>query len=300
MRVTILGSAAGGGYPQWNCRCAVCALFWDGDPRVRRRTQSSVAVSADGARWTILNCSPDVREQIAQVKALQPNGRPRGSPIHSVVVTNGDVDHIAGLISLREQSPFALHGTDAVLGVINGNSLFDVLNPQSVSRTAFDIGKMVALGNGLFFEAFLAPGKVPLYLEEGTLETDQRSTFTVGLKVWSDPARKLVYLPGCGRVDDELRREIEGAAALLFDGTVWTDDEMAQAGTGAKTGRRMGHLPVSGADGSMEALQNVTSGRRVFVHINNTNPLLIDGSPERLRAEAMGWETGYDGMEFSL
>jgi pyrroloquinoline quinone biosynthesis protein B len=300
MRVIILGSAAGGGYPQWNCRCSVCGLFWDGDSRVRRRTQSSVAVTADGARWTILNCSPDIREQIAHAKALQPNGAPRGSPIHSVVVTNGDVDHIAGLISLREQSSFALHGSEAVLAVIKKNSLFDVLNPQSVSRATFEIGKTVALGNGLFFEAFFAPGKVPLYLEEGTLETDQRSTFTVGLKIWSDPERKLVYLPGCGRVDDELRREIDGASALLFDGTVWHDDEMAQAGTGAKTGRRMGHLPVSGADGSMESLRNVTSGRRIFVHINNTNPLLIDGSPERLEAEAKGWETGYDGMEFSI
>ena len=300
MKIIILGSAAGGGYPQWNCRCSVCGLFWDGDPRVRRRTQSSVAVSADGARWTILNCSPDIREQIAATKAVQPNGSPRGSPIHSVVVTNGDVDHIAGLISLREASPFALHGTDAVLGVINSNSLFDVLNPQAVSRNQFAVGQTVGVGNGLFFAAFHAPGKVPLYLEGGALETDQRSTFTVGLKVWSDPARKLVYLPGCGKVDDELRREIEGASALLFDGTVWTDGEMAEAGTGAKTGRRMGHLPVSGADGSMAALQNVTCGRRVFVHLNNTNPLLIDASPERQAAEGQGWEVGYDGMEFSI
>ena len=300
MQIIILGSGAGGGYPQWNCRCSVCALFWAGDRRVRRRTQSSVAVSADGARWTILNCSPDIREQIAGVKALQPKGHPRGSPIHSVIVTNGDVDHIAGLISLREGTAFALHGTDAVLGVINGNSLFDVLNPEAVSRREFAIGKTVDLGNGLFFEAFHAPGKVPLYLESGALETDQRSTFTVGLKLWSDPARKLVYLPGCGKVDDELRREIEGASALLFDGTVWTDDEMAKAGTGAKTGRRMGHLPASGTDGSMAALQNVTCGRRVFVHLNNTNPLLIDGSPERQAAEGLGWETGYDRMEFSI
>ena len=217
-----------------------------------------------------------------------------------MVVTNGDVDHIAGLISLREQTGFALHGTDAVLGVINNNSLFDVLDRSKVPRRQFAIGETVDLGNGLFFAAFHAPGKVPLYLETGAPDTEQRSSFTVGLKLWRDPARTLVYLPGCGRVDDDLRREIEGAALLLFDGTVWTDGEMADAGTGSKTGRRMGHLPVSGADGSMAALQNVTCARRVFVHLNNTNPLLVDGSPQRLAAEALGWETGFDGMEILL
>ena len=269
---------------------------------MRRRTQSSVAVSGDGQHWTVLNCSPDIREQIAHVRALQPNGAPRGSPISSVVVTNGDIDHIAGLLSLREQTRFEVIGTAAVLGVMSASPVFQVLDPHYVSRSELVIGAKRALPGDLMIEAFHAPGKVPLYLEDGTPQTDLRSAFTVGLKLWSAaaPERRFVYVPGCGRIDDDLRRDIDGAALLLFDGTVWQDDEMMQAGTGAKTGRRMGHVLVSGPQGSMAGLADVKAGQRVFVHLNNTNPLLVDGSAERLEAEAKGWSVGYDGQEFTV
>ena len=302
MRVIILGSGAGGGFPQWNCRCAVCALFWAGDGRVRRRTQSSIAVSADGARWTVLNCSPDIREQIGKVRALQPNGTPRGSPIAAVLVTNGDADHIGGLLSLREQTRFELIGTEAVLGALAASPVFNVLDPAFVTRSRLEIGVRRALPGGLMAEAFHAPGKVPLYMEDGTPETDVRSAFTIGLEVWdaAAPERRLVYIPGCGRIDDALKAQIEGAALLLFDGTVWHNDEMALAGVGSKTGLRMGHVPVAGEAGSMAALADVQTGRCLYIHLNNTNPLLVDGSAERLEAKAKGWDVSCDGLEIEL
>jgi pyrroloquinoline quinone biosynthesis protein B len=298
--VIVLGSGAGGGYPQWNCRCAVCELFWKGDPRVSRRTQSSLAVSADGKRWALLNCSPDIREQIGATRALWPDGVPRGTPVSDIVITNGDADHVGGLLSLREQTAYTLWGTEEILGVIAANPMFGVLDEAVVKRRPLAVGPIHRLDCGLSLQAFMSPGKVPLYMEGEEVKTDMRSPYTLGLKIWADPQKPIVYIPGCGAIDDELRREVDGAFALFFDGTVWRDDEMSRLGVGTKTGRRMGHIPVDGAQGSLEAFQNVTCGRRVFVHINNTNPLLVAGSPERLGAEAKGWEIGYDGMELEI
>jgi pyrroloquinoline quinone biosynthesis protein B len=300
LRLIILGSAAGGGYPQWNCRCAVCDLYWSSDSRVRRRTQSSIAVSADGERWALLNCSPDVREQIAATPALHPKRRPRHSPITSVVLTNGDADHVGGLLTLREQAEFELLATGAVLSIIDGNPIFHVLHPSLVRRRQVEAGKAQVLVNGVTIEPFLVPGKVPLYLERETPRIDMRSDYTIGLKLWTDSARKAVYIPGCGLIDDELRGEVECAAVLLFDGTLWQDDELMRAGVGTKSGRRMGHVPVSGADGSMAGLKETSCGRKIFIHLNNTNPLIVDGSPERLSAQAAGWEVSPDGMEFTV
>jgi pyrroloquinoline quinone biosynthesis protein B len=297
LKVIILGSGAGGGYPQWNCRCAVCELYWKGDKRVSRRTQSSLAVSADGRRWALLNCSPDIREQIGATRALWPDEKPRGTPISDIVITNGDADHVGGLLSLREQTAYTLWGSDDILGVIAANPVFGVLDEAVVKRRALEVGPTHRLDCGLNVKAFMSPGKVPLYMEGEDIETDLRSPFTLGLKIWNEAKKAVVYIPGCGAIDDELKAEIDGAAALFFDGTVWQDDEMAKAGVGAKTGRRMGHIPV--AD-TLEAFRNLTCGRCIFVHINNTNPLLIDGSPERLEAQARGWEVGFDGMEIEL
>jgi pyrroloquinoline quinone biosynthesis protein B len=300
VRAIVLGSGAGGGYPQWNCRCAVCELYWRGDPRVSRRTQSSLAVSPDGRRWALLNCSPDIREQIGSIRALWPDGAPRGTPISDIVVTNGDADHVGGLLSLREQTAFTLWGTEEILSVIAANPMFGVLDEAVVRRRALGVGSVHRLDCGLSVQAFMSPGKVPLYMESAEVKTDMRSPFTVGVKVWADPARAIAYVPGCGAIDGQLLREIDGAAALLFDGTVWQDDEMSRAGVGTKTGRRMGHIPVNDAQGPLEAFRNLTCGRRILVHINNTNPLLVASSAERLQAEKRGWEVGFDGMEIEL
>lgn len=298
MRMIVLGSAAGGGSPQWNCRCRVCDLAWRGDRRVPRRTQASIAVSSADNSCCLVNCSPDIREQIAACRRLQPTGSPRGTPISHVVLTNGDIDHIGGLLSLREGELFTVHATADVLRILDGNSVFDVLDRHRVPRRAIQFGAPVDFG-GLMLELFPVPGKLPLYLEGEAPDTRLKSGHTAGVRISSERA-SLFYIPGCADVDEELASRLRGAALVLFDGTLWTDDEMIASGTGSKTGRRMGHIPVSGPDGSLEALRRLGIGRLVYTHINNTNPMLISGSPERLQIERAGAEVAHDGMEIVL
>ena len=294
----VLGAAAGGGFPQWNCRCAVCRLAWDGDPRVSARSQASLAVSADGERWTLLNAAPDLRAQVASTPALHPRGALRTSPIAAVVLTGAEVDQTAGLLNLRERQPFMLAATADTLGILGTNTMFDVLAADIVTRRAVEIGKPFVLPGGLTAELFVVPGKVPLYLERGTPDTAAETGANVGIEISTDGAR-LCFVPGAAAVTPTLRTRLERADVILFDGTLFTDDEMISAGTGEKTGRRMGHMPIDGADGSLAALDGLGK-RRIYIHINNTNPILIDGSAERRRVEAAGWEVAADGLEISL
>ena len=294
----VLGAAAGGGFPQWNCRCAVCRLAWDGDPRVSARSQASLAVSADGERWTLLNAAPDLRTQVAATPALHPRGALRASPIAAVVLTGAEVDQTAGLLNLRERQPLMLAATAETLGILGTNTMLDVLAADIVTRRAVEIGKPFVLPGGLTAELFVVPGKVPLYLERGTPDTAAETGANVGIEISTDGAR-LCFVPGAAAVTPTLRTRLERADVILFDGTLFTDDEMISAGTGEKTGRRMGHMPIDGADGSLAALDGLGK-RRIYIHINNTNPILIDGSAERRRVEAAGWEVAADGLEISL
>ena len=294
----VLGAAAGGGYPQWNCRCAVCRLAWDGDPRVRPRTQASLAVSADGARWTLFNASPDLRTQLAATPALHPRDELRGSPIEAVVLTGGEIDQTAGLLSLRERQPFTLVATEQTHYALAANPMFGALAADVVTRRAIVPGTPFMLPGGLSAELFMVPGKVPLYLEQGTPETSVESGANVGVEIKADAAT-LMFVPGAAAMSQALRERFSRADVILFDGTLFTDDEMIASGTGEKTGRRMGHMPIDGADGSLAALSGL--GKRcIYVHINNTNPILIEGSPERRRVEAAGWDVAADGMEIVL
>lgn len=306
LKAIVLGAAAGGGFPQWNCNCAVCHAVRAGNGRAVAATQSSLAVTADGEHWFLLNASPDLRQQINQTAALQPQHGKRHSPIAGVVMTNADVDHIAGLLTLRESQPLSLYGTARVLDVLARNSVFGVLNPDFVTRTALPLGEETLLlrpdgaESGLVIETFAVPGKVALYLEDegagenfGTVAED-----TIGLRV-AAPAdgKELFYIPGCAACPPELAERLQGAPLLFFDGTTWVDDEMQASGVGHKTGQRMGHMCMSGAEGSIAAMAALDIGRKVFVHINNTNPVHLKDSPERMQAERAGWEIGYDGME---
>ena len=298
----VLGAAAGGGFPQWNCRCAVCRLAWDGDPRVRARTQASLAVSADGARWTLLNAAPDLRAQLAATPSLHPRGALRASPIEAVVLTGGEIDQTAGLLNLRERQPFAIHATAETLGALAANPMFAALADDVVTRHAVPLGSPFALPGGLVAELFTAPGKVPLYLEGATVRTDEETGANVGIEIGAGDAR-LVFVPGAAAVTPALRERLARADVILFDGTLFTDDEMIVSGTGEKTGRRMGHMPMNGADGSLAALAGLPAGlgkRRIYIHINNTNPVLIEGSPQRRAVEAAGWEVAEDGQHISL
>jgi pyrroloquinoline quinone biosynthesis protein B len=292
----VLGSAAGGAYPQWNCRCPVCQLAWAGDPRVRTRTQASIAVSAGNGRWTLINASPDLATQIRATPVLHPRSGLRGSPIDAVVLTGAEIDQIAGLLSLREGTPFTLYATPASHAAVAANAMFGAMN--SMTRRAVAPGERFVLAGGIEATLFIVPGKLPLYLEGEAPGLDTESTANVGIELRYNGAC-LVFVPGAAAVSDAVRERLSRADIVLFDGTLFSDDEMIRNGTGQKTGRRMGHMPIDGEGGSLRALDGL-SARRIFVHINNTNPILIDGSAERRKVEAAGWQVAEDGMEIVL
>ena len=301
MRVRVLGAAAGGGFPQWNSNSAACRRVRSGDSFARPATQASIAVSADGRDWLIVNASPDLRQQIEANPCLHPQEGLRSTPIAAVVLTNADVDAIAGLLNLRERTAFALHAHPRILSVLEANPIFNVLAPGVVRREPFDVGQPAEIA-GLTVEAFPVPGKVALFLEKpeagadfGTQEGD-----TIGLEMTDPEGRRLLYIANCAAVTLELKARCAGADALFFDGTLWHDDELIARNEGSKTGQRMGHISMSGPDGAMVALADVDTKRKIFIHINNTNPALLGDSAERREIEAAGWEVAFDGMELSL
>lgn len=300
MRLIVLGAAAGGGFPQWNSACPVGRRAWRRDPAARWRTQSSVALSADGERWTLLNASPDLRQQILATPELHPRRGPRHSPIAAVVLTNGDVDHVAGLLNLRESQRFALYATGAILDVLERNPIFNVLNPEFVRRHRLVLEEPVELDGGVTVVPFAVPGKVPLYLEGDALEIGAETEDVIGLELRDARSERAFFIPGCARLTPALADRLRGAALVLFDGTLWTDDEMIRSETGAKTGARMGHMSLSGPAGTLAAFTPLRVRRKVLIHINNTNPVLLDDSAERAVVEAAGWEVAYDGMEITL
>jgi pyrroloquinoline quinone biosynthesis protein B len=294
----VLGAAAGGGFPQWNCRCSVCQLAWAGDTRVKPRTQASLAVSADGEHWILLNASPDLRAQIQATPALQPRGGPRGSPITAVVLTGAEVDQTAGLLTLRERQGFGLIATAETLAALDANPIFGVLASDVVAREAVAFGGPFSLPGGLNAELFTVPGKAALYLEGDDPALDAESGVNVGVELVRG-AQRLAYVPGAAGVTAAMLARLARADVVLFDGTLFVDDEMIVTGTGTKTGRRMGHMPIEGKRGTIAALAGL-KGRRILTHINNTNPILIEGSAERRRVEEAGFEVAEDGMEIAL
>lgn len=309
LQVIVLGSAAGGGFPQWNCNCALCRRARAGDPKVRRRTQSSLAVSSGDGKWFLLNASPDLRKQIDDNPDLHPDPEvTRHSPIMGAVLTNADVDHIAGLLNLRESQPLAVYATPRVHAVLDRNTVYRVLNPAYVDRRPLELERRTELAgkdgivNGLAIEPFSVPGKIALYLEDPSLDNlGSAAEDTIALKVTERATGKsFFYVPACASMPPDLAERLSGADLVFFDGTVWKDDEMIATRTGKKTGGRMGHMHLAGKDGSVAAFAGLGVKRKVFIHINNTNPVLAEDFPERAFVEAAGWEVGYDGMRVTL
>lgn len=308
MRILVLGSGAGGGFPQWNCGCRLCRRAREGDPLAPARTQSSLAVSGDGGkRWVLLNASPDLAVQARANAALHPPKGGRGSPIAAAVLTNADVDHASGLLVLREGHRFAIHATPRVLGVLKANAIFNVVNPALSPRLPITLETESAIldgqgePTGLFVTPFSVPGKIALWLEDPNLPNfGSVPEDTIGLKIRDQAGKSFFYIPGCAELPPDLARRLTGAELVVFDGTTWTDDEMIAAGFSEKTASRMGHMAMSGPDGTIAAFAPLGVKRRVFVHINNTNPVLAADTPERREAEAQGWEIGFDGMEMTL
>src|ERR1700730_3251466 len=253
----VLGAAAGGGFPQWNCRCAVCRLAWAGDKRVKPRTQASLAVSADGEHWALLNASPDLRAQIQANQTFHPRRQAhdsaRGSPIAAVVLTGAEIDQTAGLLSLRERSPFTLHATAATLAAVADNPMFSALAPDVLARHAVVPGQRFALDYGIEAELFIVPGKVPLYLEGDDPDTASESAANVGVEIFNGTSR-LPYVPGAAAITPAVMQRLARADVIFFDGTLFRDDEMIATGTGEKTGRAMGEMQLEGPDRPLAAL----------------------------------------------
>jgi len=311
MIIKIIGSSAGGGFPQWNCNGPQSRAVRRGDAGFASRTQSSIAVSANGRDWAVFNASPDIREQIAATSELQPDpeGPLRASPIKAVVVTNADVDHIAGLLSLREKQAFTLYGARQVLETIAANPIFDVLDAGLVVRRELALGREIQIEGpdgalGLTVEAYAVPGKIPLYLEDANLDPGDylsESGDAIGLKFSAgNSSQSFHYIPGCAWIEEDLRARLRGARLLLFDGTLFTDAEMPDQGLGPKTGKRMGHVAISGEEGPLARLAGLDIGKRIFIHINNSNPILDERSAARRAVEEAGWEVAFDGMEIRL
>ena len=308
LRVVVLGAAAGGGVPQWNCGCPICRKARTSDPELQS-TQASIAISADGEDWFLVNASPDLRQQLIATPQLHPRaGKLRHSPIAGVILTNGEVDAVAGLLSMREGSPFTIYAHAKVISILKDNSIFNVLNEKNVRRqpievnTVFEPALPDGSPSGIEILPFAVAGKSAWYLE-GKVHPggDTGAGDTLGLRLRDKATDKhLYFLAACAGITDDLKARLAGAAVVFFDGTVWRDDELIAAGLGNKTGQGMGHIAMSGASGVIESLAGLDIDRKIFLHINNSNPALLPASPERKIAERAGWQIPADGTEITL
>jgi pyrroloquinoline quinone biosynthesis protein B len=308
LRVVVLGAAAGGGVPQWNCGCRICRAARGDHPELRS-TQASVAISADGDHWFLINASPDLRQQLLATPQLHPKaGQLRHSPVAGVILTNGEIDAVAGLLSMREGSPFTIYAHAKVLAILKANSIFNVLNEKNVRREPIELDRSfepALLGgapSGIEVLPFAVPGKAAWYLEgKAHPGGSDDAGDTLGLRILDKATGKYLYfLAACADMTDELKSRLAGAPLVLFDGTVWRDDELIAAGLGNKTGQAMGHIAMSGERGAIEALAVLDIGQKLFLHINNSNPALLQGSAERKIAEGAGWQIPSDGTEIVL
>jgi pyrroloquinoline quinone biosynthesis protein B len=308
LRVVVLGAAAGGGVPQWNCGCPVCQAARTEHPELRS-TQASVAISADGDHWFLINASPDLRQQLIATPQLHPQaGKLRHSPISGVILTNGEIDAIAGLLSMREGWPFTIYAHPKVLSILEANSIFNVLSKKNVRRLPIEVDKTFEPNlpdgspSGIEILSFAVPGKSAWYLE-GKVHPSGKDIAgdTIGLRVCDKATgRHFYFLAACAAVDADVKSRVAGAPLIFFDGTVWRDDELIAAGLGNKTGQDMGHIEMSGDHGAIQSLAGLNIGRKIFLHINNSNPALLTDSAEREIAERAGWQFPADGTEIVL
>jgi pyrroloquinoline quinone biosynthesis protein B len=266
-------------------------------------------VSADGAHWFLVNASPDLRQQLTATPQLHPRaGALRHSPVAGVILTNGEIDAVAGLLSMREGSPFTIYAHPKVLAILKSNTIFDVLNEKTVGRQAIELETPFeprlpdGLPSGLEVLPFAVAGTGAWYLRGKAHPGGTETTGdTLGLKITEKSSGRYFYfLAACAGVDDDLKSRLAGAPLVFFDGTVWRDDEMIAAGLGQKTGTAMGHIAISGDDGAIASLSGVEIDRKVFLHINNSNPVLLAASAERKMVERAGWQIPSDGTEIVL
>jgi pyrroloquinoline quinone biosynthesis protein B len=309
MQVRILGSAAGGGFPQWNCACRNCRGLRAGTLNGRPRTQAQVAVSADGASWFLLGASPDLRAQIEATPQLQPREGIRQSPISGVVLASADLDHILGLLLLRELQPFRVYATPSVVRILRcGNSMFGMLNrvPNQVAWSEVHPGEPFPLlssaggDSGLTCEPIPLGTRYPAYVQHnGSVPIDPRDAL-LGLIIQSQTGKRLAYMSAVSNLDDALLAKFDSTDLLLFDGTFWSDDELIRVQGGGETAHQMGHIPVGGPDGSLGRLTQLQRPRKIYIHINNTNPMLDESGAEYRAVRDAGCEVAEDGWQFTL
>lgn len=308
LRVVVLGAAAGGGVPQWNCGCPNCRAARNGRPEIQS-TQASIAITADGEHWFLINASPDLRQQLIATPQLHPKaGKLRHTPISGVILTNGEIDAVAGLLSMREGSPFTIYAHERVLSILKDNSIFNVLSEKNVARQAIEFDKAFepllpdGSPSGIEIVPFEVPGKGAWYLEGSSHPAgDGGAGDTLGLRIVDKASGNYLYfVAACAAVTDDVKARLAGAPLVFFDGTVWRDDELIAAGLGSKTGQGMGHIAMSGDAGAIATLAGLDIARKIFLHINNSNPALLHDSEEREIAERAGWQIAADGTEITL
>ena len=306
MRVKVLGSAAGGGFPQWNCACANCRALRAGTFRGKARTQTQVAITEDGRSWFLLGASPDLRAQIEGTPELHPHEGLRQSPIAGVVLANADPDHVLGLLLLRELQPLRVHATASVRKILHDdNTMFRMLQriPEQAFWTDFRPGEEFALCNAHGDDSNLRCRALPLGTHYPAYVTEARQSqldpkeSSLAFIVQSPSRSRLAYLPAVPQVDGVLLEQLETADILLFDGTFWSDDELIRVQGSGQTAQQMGHVPV---EATLTRLAGLRRPRKIFIHINNTNPMLDEASIQFRQVRDAGWEIAEDGWQFEL
>lgn len=303
MYIYVLGSAAGGGFPQWNCNCPNCHGVRTGTIQAKARTQSSIAVSENGTDWVLLNASPDIRQQLFEFKAAQPARKLRDTGITSVILMDSQLDHTTGLLTLREGCPMNVWCTEMVhQDLTSGFPVFNMLKHWNGGLQYHEINPKQAFKiNGfenLEFLPLIIKSAAPPYSPH---RNDPHDGDNIALIIKDHKTQKqLFYAPGLGKIDDQIMQIMQGSDCVMIDGTLWTDDEMQQTGVGTKTGREMGHLYISGEGGSLSYLNQLSTPKKVLIHINNTNPILNENSSQFAELKANGVEVAYDGMQIEL
>jgi len=303
MQVRVLGSAAGGGLPQWNCSCRNCSRARKGDSSVKRRTQAQVAWTAISGQWTLLNASPDLRAQIEEAPELWPRGEGRHSPITDIILTGAEVDQILGLLLLREFHSYRVHATAAVHRILmEDNSVFGVLARITEQVRWHDIPVDDAFtAGGARVEALPLAGRFPRFVSASRVSELNPAEAALGFLVSTESGGgALAFLLNSGPVSDALLERLQDYDVVFFDGTFWTDEEPLRIPGVNRSARQMGHLPISGAGGSLERFNRLGRQRKIYIHINNTNPILDEESPENRIVRESGWEVAWDGMEIAL
>ncbi|KRJ20525.1 pyrroloquinoline quinone biosynthesis protein PqqB [Acinetobacter pittii] len=303
MYIYVLGSAAGGGFPQWNCNCPNCHGVRTGTIQAKARTQSSIAVSENGTDWVLLNASPDIRQQLFEFKAAQPARKLRDTGITSVILMDSQLDHTTGLLTLREGCPMKVWCTKMVhQDLTSGFPVFNMLKHWNGGLQYHEINPKQAFKidgfENLEFLPLIIKSAAPPYSPH---RNDPHDGDNIALIIKDHKTQKqLFYAPGLGKIDDQIMQIMQGSDCVMIDGTLWTDDEMQQTGVGTKTGREMGHLYISGEGGSLSYLNQLNTPKKVLIHINNTNPILNENSSQFAELKANGVEVAYDGMQIEL